>query len=105
MKKDHIKIGSETLPFQDISKSRSADLSPSEFYLWGHLKILVHDSNTITTDNLRNQIIPACDKIRNKPETFDSLRQHLRRVNILDSVLDLCLYDRSFILRNSKIRY
>jgi hypothetical protein len=61
--------------FQDrlISKNlwppRSPDLSPPDFFLWGHLKEIVYQENPHTLEDLRNNITNAVQGI-----TADVLR-------------------------------
>ena len=43
--------------------ARSPDLNPLDFYLWGHLKAIVH-STTIHNVEIRQQIEQGCQQIR-----------------------------------------
>lgn len=44
---------------------RSPDLTPMDFYLWGHLKTLVYSSPVHTREELLQRITFHCDVIRN----------------------------------------
>lgn len=44
---------------------RSPDLTPMDFYLWGHLKTLVYSSPVDTREELLQRITFHCDVIRN----------------------------------------
>lgn len=51
-----------------------------DFYLWGLLKSLVYDHNSIDSlEILKNGIIVACEEIRNTSEIFERFRQPLKR--------------------------
>lgn len=43
--------------------ARSPDLSPCDFFLWGHLKNLVYREHPSTVEELRNKIAEACVEI------------------------------------------
>lgn len=46
---------------------RSPDLTPLDFYLWGHLKTLVYSTPVDTREELLQRIRIHCDVIRNNP--------------------------------------
>jgi hypothetical protein len=60
---------------------RSPDLSPLDFYLWGHLATLVYAAPVDNEEALRHRILGACQTIRNCPGIFERMRlSMLRRV-------------------------
>ncbi|KAJ4443517.1 hypothetical protein ANN_05189, partial [Periplaneta americana] len=54
---------------------RSPDLNPLDFYLWGHLKSLVHSSLVPDLESLRNRIVACSEDLRNTPGVWDRLRR------------------------------
>lgn len=44
---------------------RSLDLNSMNFYLWGHLKLLVYELPIGVEDVLRQRLMESCDKIPN----------------------------------------
>jgi hypothetical protein len=44
------------------------DLNPLDFYLWGHLKTLVHAAPFDNEETLHRRIVDACQTIRNYPK-------------------------------------
>lgn len=61
--------------------SRSPDLNPLDFFLWGHLKSLVYATPIHTRDALLNRITLHCEAIRNDPGMlFQVQRGCLRRL-------------------------
>lgn len=59
--------------------ARSPDLNPLDFYLWGHLKTLVYNSQIDTVDELRLRILNAIETIRQTPGIFERVCQSFRR--------------------------
>lgn len=59
--------------------ARSPDLNPLDFYLWGHLKTLVYNSQIDTVDELRLKILNGIETIRQTPGIFERVRQSFRR--------------------------
>ncbi|KAJ4426530.1 hypothetical protein ANN_27344 [Periplaneta americana] len=57
---------------------RSPDLSPLDFYLWGHLKSLVYSSPVPDLESLRNRIVACSEDIRNTPGVWDRVRRSMR---------------------------
>lgn len=55
--------------------ARSPDLTPLDFYLWGHLKALVYEDPTTTPDDMQERIRRACAQIRN--DTLARVRQSM----------------------------
>jgi hypothetical protein len=57
---------------------RSPDLTPADFYLWGHLKSIVYAQRCNTRDELWNAIEEAGRTIRNMPDVFQRTRNSWR---------------------------
>src|SRR5207253_682392 len=55
---------------------RSPDLTPLDFFLWGHVKSVVYDTPTTTLLNLQQRITEACRGIQ--PETMSRVRQSIQ---------------------------
>lgn len=53
--------------------ARSPDLSPLDFFLWGHLKSLIYKTDVPNLDALRQRIVEECGRIT--PETLRSVRR------------------------------
>ena len=62
---------------------RSPDLSPIDFFLWGHLKTLVYATPVDSQEDLLGRIQNGCDHIRNNmPGVFGRVRNSMiRRCN------------------------
>jgi len=56
---------------------RSPDLTPLDYYLWGHMKTLVYETKVDSRPALRNRIFAAVDHIRNHPDNSASATQSL----------------------------
>jgi len=56
---------------------RSPDLTPYNYYLWGHMKTLVYDTKVESRAALRGRIFAAAEHIRNHPDNVDSATQSL----------------------------
>jgi hypothetical protein len=52
--------------------SRSHDLNPVDYCVWGHVKSLVYISAIDTVEELHHRIEGACQKIRNEPGVFET---------------------------------
>ena len=48
--------------------ARSPDLTPLDFYLWGHMKTLVYTNKCNTKEELLQRIREAAQDIKSKPE-------------------------------------
>lgn len=48
--------------------ARSPDLSPLDYFLWGHMKSLVYADKPVNRQQLLNKITDACNNIRNDAE-------------------------------------
>ncbi|CAK9801642.1 hypothetical protein ANTPLA_LOCUS2883 [Anthophora plagiata] len=55
--------------------SRSPDLTPTDYFLWGHLKKVVYCEQPTTPENMKDRIITACAAIN--PTTFEKARESL----------------------------
>ena len=59
--------------------ARSPDLTPPDFFLWGHLKSVVYNNNPRTIDDLKENIFNACAAIT--PDTIGNvLREWSARI-------------------------
>ena len=56
---------------------RSPDLTPLDYYLWGHMKILVYETKVDSRAALRDRIFAAAEHIRNHPNNISSATQSL----------------------------
>ncbi|GBM74184.1 hypothetical protein AVEN_104808-1 [Araneus ventricosus] len=59
--------------------SRSPDLNPLDFFFWGHLKSLVHETPMKSAKDLVARIVVAADKINTTPGIFERGRQSFLR--------------------------
>ncbi|KAJ4431598.1 hypothetical protein ANN_20197 [Periplaneta americana] len=71
--------------------SRSPDLNPLDFYLWGHLKSLVYSSPVPDLESLRNRIVACSEDIRNTPGVWDRVRRESGRTAVR-VILDLYVF-------------
>ena len=63
--------------------ARSPDLTPLDFYLWGHMKSIVYKEKSNSKEELLRRIMEASRKIRNKPETLrKSVHSILKRAQL-----------------------
>lgn len=63
--------------------ARSPDLTPMDFFLWGHLKSVVYRTPPQSIDDLRNRIIEECRNLT--PQVFENVR------NAFENRLYYCL--------------
>jgi hypothetical protein len=56
---------------------RSPDLTPLDYYLWGHMKRLVYEINVNSRAALRNRVFAAAEHIQNHPDNIASAIQSL----------------------------
>ena len=56
---------------------RSPDLTPLDYYIWGHMKTLVYETNVDSRAALRDRIFAVADHIRNHPHNIASAIQSL----------------------------
>jgi len=55
----------------------SPDLTPLDYYLWGHVKTLVYEPKVDSRAALRDRIFVAAEHIRNHPNNTGSSKQSL----------------------------
>jgi len=55
----------------------SPDLTPLDYYIWGHMKTLVYETKVDSRASLRDQIFAAAGNIRNHPNIIVSATQSL----------------------------
>ena len=55
--------------------ARSPDLTPLDFYLWGHMKTLVYQRKSNTKEELRERIMEAAEQIRHSPAVLRKTTQ------------------------------
>ena len=56
---------------------RSPDLTPLDYYIWGHMKTLVYETKVDSTAALRARIFAVAEQIRNHPDRIASAIQSL----------------------------
>jgi len=56
---------------------RSPELTPLDFYLWGHMKSSVYETKFDSRAALRRRIFAAADHIRNHPHNISSATESL----------------------------
>ncbi|KAJ8942137.1 hypothetical protein NQ318_021645 [Aromia moschata] len=59
--------------------ARSPDLTPCDFYLWGHMKQLVYSKPVNSIEELTARIRVAAETIREDPTVFGRVRASLER--------------------------
>lgn len=59
--------------------ARSPDLNPLDFFLWGHLKSLVYETEVQSIEDLQLRIQNSCRAILNTPGIFERVRRSLLR--------------------------
>jgi hypothetical protein len=57
--------------------SRSPDLNPIDFYLWGHVKIEVYSILVTNVDELLERIVATFGAIRNRPGQLERVRESM----------------------------
>lgn len=61
---------------------RSPDLTPLDFFLWGHIKALVYATPIETVEDLVARILAAAEEVQNMPGIFERIQRNmLRRCN------------------------
>jgi hypothetical protein len=58
---------------------RLSDLKSLDFYLWGHLKSLVHAAPVDNKEALHHRIVDVCQTIRNYPGIFERMRRSMMK--------------------------
>ena len=56
---------------------RSPDLTPLDYYLWGHMKTLVYETKVDSKTAMCYRILAAADHIRNQPDITACATQSL----------------------------
>ena len=56
---------------------RSPDLTPLDYYLWGHMKTLVYETKVDSRAAQRDRIFATAELIRNHPNNIASATQSL----------------------------
>jgi len=56
---------------------RSPDLTPLDYYLWGHMKTLVYETKIDSREELRRRILAVAEHIRNHPDNIASATHSL----------------------------
>ena len=56
---------------------RSPDLTPLDYFLWGHMKTVVYETKVDSRAALRDHIFGAAEHIRNHPNDIASATQTL----------------------------
>ena len=65
--------------------ARSPDLTPCDFFLWGHIKAKVYATPVGNVEELKRRVVSECHKI--KPETLRKVWDNLKlRLNYLNKV-------------------
>ena len=73
----------------------SPDLTPMDFFLWGHIKALIYISTVDSEEDLIACIIEAAVTIRPQPCNFEHTRQSLLRhcwlcIKVSGQMLNIC---------------
>ena len=56
---------------------KSQNLTPLDYYIWGHIKTLVYDTKVDSQAALRHHIFAAAEHIHNHPDNIVSATQSL----------------------------
>ena len=63
--------------------ARSPDLTPLDFFLWGHVKTIVYETPVDTVQELRERIVAAFERVQATPGIFERVRRSmLQRCNV-----------------------
>ncbi|KDR08438.1 hypothetical protein L798_01785, partial [Zootermopsis nevadensis] len=57
----------------------SPDLTPLDYYFWGHVKSIVYETPVYDPEQLLARILAASDVVRETPEAFERMRQSFGR--------------------------
>jgi hypothetical protein len=65
--------------------TRSPDITLLDYFLWGHLKIVVYENLPINLDDLKNKIIIACNELTEdyKENYLDEWKHVLKIMTII----------------------
>ena len=58
---------------------RSSNLSPLDFYLWGHVKSMVYSSDIANVEQLKEKIIITFATLKLQNNTLENVRRNLIR--------------------------
>ncbi|XP_026819047.1 uncharacterized protein LOC113558322 [Rhopalosiphum maidis] len=58
---------------------RSSDLTPLDFFLWGHLKTIVYADPPINLQNLKDKITETCNRLTDEQITAATNKEFMRR--------------------------
>jgi len=58
-------------------RSKSPDLTPFDYYRWGHMKTLVYETKVYSRAELRHRIFAAAEHIHSHPDNIASATQSL----------------------------
>jgi hypothetical protein len=59
--------------------ARSPDLTPLDYFLWGHIKSLVYETPVDTEEDLVARIADACGRVQEMPAIFEHIRDSMVR--------------------------
>lgn len=59
--------------------ARSPDLTPLDYFFWGHMKTVVYQEEVDTVDELRRRVIAAADEIRGNPDMIRRATEDLTK--------------------------
>ncbi|GBM80600.1 hypothetical protein AVEN_151507-1 [Araneus ventricosus] len=67
----------------------SPDVNPCDFFLWGHLKLLVYMTPVGTPEDLKARIVVVAADIKSIPGIFERVRESFsRRCRLCNDVRD-----------------
>lgn len=58
---------------------RSPDLTPLDFFLWGHMKALVYETPVVSQEDLVARVAAAAYDIQHRPGIFERVRENMTR--------------------------
>lgn len=61
---------------------RSPDITPLDFFLWGHLKTIVYADPPINVQNLKDKITAACNQLSEEQITAATSKEFMRRAEL-----------------------
>ena len=69
---------------------RSPDITPLDYYLWGHMKTLVYETKVNSRAAMRDRIFGAAEHICNHPDINASATQSLLMQLVEDTLNNYC---------------
>jgi hypothetical protein len=63
----------------ELQPPRTFILNPPDSYPWRHSKTLLYSAPIENEEALHERVFDACQTIRNRPETFERVRQSIIR--------------------------